>query len=103
MGTATLARLSEHFAAHGPPVIVFNKSHSGSRLLARMLREAGVFLGAERNESEDSADILRLVEPLVVRHYPHYAALMRDGDADLESTILSVFERHLAGRAGEPR
>jgi hypothetical protein len=102
-GAAMLARLARRFAPHGPPVIVFNKSHSGSRVLARLLSDAGLFMGSERNESEDAADIMRLVRPLVERHYPNYAAFMRSGDPDIENLIVAVLERHLAGRRGEPR
>jgi hypothetical protein len=102
-GAAMLARLSARFAAHGPPIIVFNKSHSGSRVLAGMLREAGVYMGSRRNESEDPPDMLPLVHLLVERHYPDYAALMRSGDPDLEDTLVSVLGGHLLGRAGEPR
>ncbi len=81
----------------GPPVVVFNKSHSGSRLLTRLLIDAGVFMGADRNDSEDSADLLRLVMPLVNRWYPHYADLMRQGDVDLAGLVEDVFARHLDG------
>jgi hypothetical protein len=90
-------RLAEKWARFGPPIIVFNKSHSGSRLLARLLLDCDVFLGAERNESEDAADLMRLVRHLVESYYPDYATLMREGDPELESLADSVFERHLHG------
>ena len=92
----SLQRSAERWAPHGPPVIVFNKSHSGSRVLARLLREAGVFMGDDRNESEDSADFLRLIEPLVERWYPDYGRLLREGDEDLSPLIDSVIAHHLA-------
>ncbi len=94
-GAETLARLAHVWAGVGPPVIVFNKSHSGSRLLARLLRASDVFMGSDLNESEDAADMLRLVCPLVERHYPHYPALFRDGDATLAPLIESVLTYHL--------
>ena len=108
-GTLVLARLAKQWAPYGPPTIVFNKSHSGSRLLARFLADAGLFMGNDRNEAEDSADILRLVRPLVEHYYPNYSSLLRDGNAELEDTVNSVFE-HLrghrpgryAGRVGRP-
>jgi LPS sulfotransferase NodH len=92
----SLRRSAERWAPYGPPVIVFNKSHSGSRVLARLLREAGVFMGDDRNDSEDSADILRLVEPLVERWYPDYGRLLREGEDELSPLIDSVFAHHLA-------
>lgn len=94
---STLPRLAERWADYGPPIIVFNKSHSGSRLLARLLLAHGVFLGTERNESEDALGIMDLVRPLVEGHYPDYASVMSDGDAQLEALTDMVFGRHLCG------
>jgi hypothetical protein len=98
-GTATLARLAERWSVYGPPIIVFNKSHSGSRVLARLLMAGGVFMGSDRNESEDSADVLRLIHFLVNRHYPAYWNLLRAGDPDLEALVDSVFQYHLGSYA----
>ncbi len=102
-GAAELARLAERWAGAGPPIIVFNKSHSGSRVLARLLREAGVFMGADLNESEDAHDMLRLVEPLVENHYPDYPGLFRDGDPALAPLTNSVLTHHLQGRPAGAR
>jgi hypothetical protein len=55
---ATLRALRDELQRFGPPVVVFNKSHSGSRLLAGLIAEAGIFMGAHQNESNDSWDIL---------------------------------------------
>ena len=88
------------------PVIVFNKSHSGSRLLARVIEDSGIFLGAHQNESHDSLDVLRLVEYLVERYYPDYSPLW-DGtkprDECLPGLIREVFAGHLAGAPREGR
>lgn len=82
------------------PVIIFNKSHSGSRLLARLVEEAGVFMGAHQNESKDSLDILELVRLLVLAYYPDYSALW-DGraadDLEVPRVARDVMERHLQG------
>lgn len=81
-----------------PPIIVFNKSHSGSRLLGRLIEADGVFFGAHQNESSDSLDLLRLVEHLVVHHYPGFDRLWlpgHDGDPGLVPLIRSVFSAHL--------
>ena len=56
-----------------PPIVFFNKSRSGSRLLARLIEASGVFMGANQNDSKDSLDVLKLVENLVTRCYPDYA------------------------------
>ena len=46
----TFAELRARFADLEPPIVVFNKSHSGSRLLARTLAAGGVFIGSVLNE-----------------------------------------------------
>jgi hypothetical protein len=42
---AALRAVRDKLQRFGPPIVVFNKSHSGSRLLARLLAEAGIFMG----------------------------------------------------------
>ncbi len=94
-GKEMFARIAKRWSEYGPPVIIFNKSHSGSRLLAKLIASADVYLGHDLNDSEDAADILRMVRPLVEGHYPHYASLLRDGDVQLEELIDTVFAYHL--------
>lgn len=82
------------------PVVIFNKSHSGSRLLAELVEEAGVFMGAHQNESRDSLDLVELVRHLVLTYYPDYTALWdaRSGDdAVLPPLARDTIERHLQG------
>jgi Sulfotransferase family len=88
-------RLRHKWSHIPPPIIVFNKSHSGSRVLARLLLQSGVFMGHDRNESEDAADILRLVRPLVEDYYPHYSEILRSDNTHIEALIDSVLEYHL--------
>lgn len=87
-----------------PPTIVFNKSHSGSRLVGRLLAAAGVFMGAGRNESEDALPLLPLVERCVEDHYPDYDAV-RPGsseDAALARLAGQAFAQHLDGYQSGP-
>ena len=58
MSSSTLDSFRDRFSRYRPPIIVFNKSHSGSRILAQLLESAGVFMGSHLNESHDSLDIL---------------------------------------------
>jgi sulfotransferase family protein len=98
----TLATVRDELARLPPPVVVFNKSHSGSRFLAQLIGEAGVFMGAHQNESNDSWDVLKLVEYLVSRYYPDYSALWdgtADNDAELAGLAHQVFEAHTEGLA----
>ena len=103
MSSPTLEPLRRRLARLPAPVIVFNKSHSGSRLLARLIAESGVFLGAHVNESLDSLDLLELVEALVTGYYPDYQRLWSGPpDAKLAALAERVFERHLEGFSSGP-
>ncbi|HJT81603.1 MAG TPA: sulfotransferase [Chthoniobacterales bacterium] len=96
----TLTIIREELRPLGPPIVVFNKSHSGSRLLARLIGNAGVFMGAHQNESNDSWDILKLVEYLVSRYYPDYSPLWNPNqqvDKTLADLIREVFASHTEG------
>src|SRR3712207_3302876 len=97
---AALASVRDELRPLGAPVIVFNKSHSGSRLLAEVIAEAGLFMGAHQNDSNDSWDVLKLVEHLVLRYYPDYSPLWRDDVADdgvLTGLVREVFRAHTEG------
>ncbi len=90
------SRLRDEFSAFPPPVIVFNKSHSGSRLLAQLLQSQGFYLGSRLNESEDAFDVLNLIRPLVETWYPDYSELFRNGDDAIEELARTVLLGHVA-------
>jgi hypothetical protein len=88
-----------------PPMVIFCKSHSGSRLLVEMLRRAGVFMGAHCNSSGDSWDLVPLIRYLVIHHYPNYERALAGEDPLLVPMIAAAFARHLDGyepASGEP-
>jgi hypothetical protein len=102
-GVRQLARVARLLAPLGPPVIVFNASHSGSRLLALMLARLGVFMGSNLNDSEDSLDLFDLVRYLVEAHAPDYSRLFAEGDPGLAPRVESAIASHLAKRPpGQP-
>lgn len=94
----TITQLRHDFSTLPPPVIIFCKSHSGSRLLARLVMAGGVWLGDRRNASEDSPDLMRLVEPLVERHFPDFSRLFSQGDEEISALARAVLTAHLRGR-----
>ena len=100
MTSPTLDGFRDAVAHYGPPVILFNKSHSGSRLLTDLFAGAGIAMGAHLNTSRDSLDVLELVEYLVTRYYPDYSPLWAAGqppDQELQRLIHRVFAQHLEG------
>ena len=98
MTARTLLELRERFRALPAPVVVFNKSHSGSRVLARLLAASGVCMGAECNDSGDALPVLKLVRYFVEHHYPDGARLWdeaRPADGALLGLVEGVFLDHL--------
>lgn len=87
----------------GAPVIVFSASHSGSRVLALMLRQLGVFMGSHLNDSEDSVDVFDLVRHVVEAHAPDFSGLFRNGDPTLRARVQAAFGAHLADRPDDRR
>jgi hypothetical protein len=86
--------------SYRPPVVVFNKSHSGSRLLAQLLHHSGISMGSPLNESWDSLAVLEVVEHLVTRYYPDFSPLWRTDlapDAQLQRLLMSAFASHCSG------
>jgi len=98
--SSTLDPLRAEFARLPGPIVVFNKSHSGSRVLAELMAAGGIFMGAHCNESSDSLDMLDLVTLLVDKYYPDYSALWDPNsprDEELTNLVRRSFERHLEG------
>jgi Sulfotransferase family len=95
----SLERLQDHFKALPAPIVAFNKSHSGSRLLASLLDGHGVYIGAHLNVSSDALAILPLVEHFVGNYYPDYASLWarENWPKATEDLVVESFERHLEG------
>jgi Sulfotransferase family/Protein of unknown function (DUF1232) len=97
-GAREIDAIAAVLAAHGPPIVVYNASHSGSRLLTRMLARMGVYMGANLNASEDSIDIAELVEHIVLEHAPVFTNLFEVGDPMLGELAISAVAAHLSGR-----
>ncbi len=97
-GLRELDAVAEALAVHGPPVVVYNASHSGSRLLTRILSGMGVFMGGRLNASEDSIEIAELVEHVILEHAPDFSTLFAEGDPALAELAISRVRAHMAGR-----
>ena len=96
-GLAATEALRRRYAGHPPPVIIFCKSHSGSRLLARLLMAGGLWLGKSRNDSEDSDQLLQLVEHLVAAHHPDWSGFFASEAGPTLALATRLFDAHLDG------
>lgn len=81
-------------AGLSPPVVVFCKSHSGSRLLAAALERLGVFMGDVLNESFDALPMLPLVEHTVLQHHPDFSLWRQDGDPAVPGLLAQALRDH---------
>jgi hypothetical protein len=102
-GMLQLERAARQLAPLGAPVVVFNASHSGSRLLATMLKRLGVFMGSNLNESQDSLDLFELVRYIVEQHAPDFSELFSHGDLALAFRAQGAIDAHLADRPAGQR
>jgi len=99
-GSPALALLRDELSALPSPIVAFNKSHSGSRVLSSLLSAGGIFMGAHCNESGDSTDLVDLVSTLVDRFYPDYSPLWqreRPVDPEVVEVARHAFRAHLDG------
>jgi len=98
-------QLAQRIAALPPPVVIFNKSHSGSRLLARLAQDQDIFIGAQLNESLDALPFLPLIEHVVSSQYPafHLLRQAREWPRDVLDLINTALDAHLIGhRTAQP-
>lgn len=96
---AAATPLADRAAGLAPPLVVFCKSHSGSRLLAAALERIGVFMGGVLNESFDALPMLPFVEHVVEHHHPDFAAWWRkEGDAEASQHLERAIAAHFDGR-----
>ncbi|MDX2028858.1 MAG: hypothetical protein SFW62_09530 [Alphaproteobacteria bacterium] len=91
--------LHDYVSGLPAPFVIYNKSHSGSRLLTRALAAQGVFMGGRLNDSEDSLPFVDLIYGLVENYYPDYQSLWRDPEAvgKVARHALAMTRDHLAG------
>jgi len=81
------------------PLVVGALGGSGTRVVARLLTLAGVFMGSELNEAEDSEPVMRFYRAWLRRYLECGGRLSAaDWDAAIEMLHTAVAE-HLRGRA----
>ena len=72
-----------HNAADRPPVVIFGTGGSGTRVVARIVRHAGWFLGEKLNGADDSLEIAAFLESRTnwyLAQVQWIAAVLRGGD-----------------------
>jgi hypothetical protein len=89
--------VARRFLSFGPG-IVGGTGGSGTRMVARILRRSGMYLGTELNESEDAVE-LGAYSDRWINSFAQFRD--RDPPAELEAEMLAdlsgIFDRHLGG------
>lgn len=100
----SLSELAAVLADLPPPLVIFNKSHSGSRVLVDLIAAGGIFTGSNLNDSGDALDWMPLVEAGVDLLYPEYWRLGEEADTEAHLTALArtAVTEHLADYRGGP-
>ena len=78
-----------------PPVVVGALGGSGTRVVARILMQAGYFLGTHRNVSEDAMEFVEFYDQWINRYLlRHHAPLSQEEDALMARDLFACVARH---------
>ena len=85
------------------PIVVINTAHSGSRLLTRMLVDAGVHMGAGLPETMDCVSLVPLVEKALMKARGPIPNGEELDDPEIRSLAMQLLSGHVAGISGTQR
>jgi hypothetical protein len=75
---------------------------SGTRVIARMARRAGLFLGANLNPAEDSLDVAEYYDRWINPYYWHGHGWAPDVEPEMRVELPPLLEKHRAPADGAP-
>jgi glycosyltransferase involved in cell wall biosynthesis len=91
-------RISDFRASHqelAPPVIIGGTGGSGTRVVARIVRAAGTYIGTRLNESEDSVDFAEFSDKWINRYIRQPLDPLTDTEMDqMQKDFAECLRRH---------
>jgi hypothetical protein len=75
--------------------VVFCASHSGSTLLADLLKRSGVFIGSDLTCTNESTDLWPLLEHAIMAQFPDFSGLRGGGDRLPATMVRQAVSAHL--------
>jgi Sulfotransferase family len=100
---------SEMESTASPPTVMGATGGSGTRVLARIARRAGLFIGTNLNPAEDALEIAEYYDRWINPYLSHDHGWGPDVEPEMRAELVTLLERHRApadgGRWGwkEPR
>jgi hypothetical protein len=89
-------------SAMNPPIIVGATGGSGTRVVARILHGAGVYIGRARNESEDAMEFVEFYDRWINRFVRRHGTPLEDAEvAGMNREFDACFARHRSGISSE--
>lgn len=85
------------------PGVIGATGGSGTRVLARIVRAGGMFVGTNLNPYEDAAELGAFSDRWIDRVYPIEAPLDDTTRHEMESELSAILDRHLADLPAETR
>jgi hypothetical protein len=85
-----------------PPSIMGATGGSGTRVVARAARRAGLFIGTDLNPAEDSLEIAEYYDRWINPYLWHGHGWRPEVEPEMRSELLALLERHRAGADGGP-
>ena len=83
-----------------PPRIMGATGGSGTRVVARVARQSGLFIGTNLNPAEDSLDIAAYYDRWINPYYWHDHGWGPDVEPEMRAELEALLERHRAGADG---
>jgi hypothetical protein len=74
---------------------------SGTRVVARVARRAGLYIGTNLNPAEDALEIAEYYDRWINPYYSHGHGWGPDVEADMRAELMPLLERHRAGSDGQ--
>ena len=86
--------------ADSPPSIMGATGGSGTRVVARVARRAGLYIGEHLNPAEDALDIAAYYDRWINRYFWHGPGWGPDVEPEMRTELSDLLARHRAGADG---
>jgi sulfotransferase family protein len=84
------------------PRIMGATGGSGTRVVARVARRAGLFIGTNLNPAEDSLDVAEYYDRWINPYYWHDHGWGPDVEGEMRTELVELLDRHREGSDGAP-